>query len=150
MADGSLSRSLARSCALFLCTYVLLDVSVVGRRGGNGWQESRDRLSVNRPKLGGNQSAHMSDSSNEAMLVLGQDASMRDMSFNLVIDEPENGSHLFLHDPDLSNSNTIIVVVASVLISLIIFSMDYVFGITGDAASTWRGIIGFIYKLDLF
>lgn len=47
-------------------------------------------------------------------------------------------------------SNTIIVVVASVLISLIIFSMDYVFGITGDDSSTWRGIIGFIYKLDLF
>ncbi|GAB5416333.1 MAG: hypothetical protein Crog4KO_10830 [Crocinitomicaceae bacterium] len=44
-------------------------------------------------------------------------------------------------------SNTIIVVVASVLISLIIFAMDFVFGVrpTGEGASFWRGIIGFVY-----
>jgi preprotein translocase subunit SecE len=44
-------------------------------------------------------------------------------------------------------SNTIIVVVASVLIALTIFVMDFAFGITGDSESTWKGILGFIYKL---
>jgi preprotein translocase subunit SecE len=44
-------------------------------------------------------------------------------------------------------SNTIIVVVASVLISLIIFVMDFAFGITGDAGSTWKGLLGFVYKM---
>ncbi|MEJ6777402.1 MAG: preprotein translocase subunit SecE [Crocinitomicaceae bacterium] len=44
-------------------------------------------------------------------------------------------------------SNTIIVVVASVLIAITIFVMDFVFGITGDNGSTWRGLLGFIYNL---
>ena len=44
-------------------------------------------------------------------------------------------------------SNTIIVVVASVLISLIIFVMDFTFGITGDKDSFWKGVLGLIYKM---
>lgn len=44
-------------------------------------------------------------------------------------------------------ANTIIVVVASVLIALIIFGMDFTVGITGDKDSTWKGILGFIYKM---
>ena len=44
-------------------------------------------------------------------------------------------------------ANTIIVVVASVLIALVIFVMDFVFGITGDANSTWKGILGHIYQM---
>jgi preprotein translocase subunit SecE len=44
-------------------------------------------------------------------------------------------------------SNTIIVVVASVIISLIIFVMDFGFGITGDAKSDWKGAMGFIYDM---
>lgn len=44
-------------------------------------------------------------------------------------------------------SNTIVVVIASVFISLIIFAMDYVFGIAGDKNSMWNGLMGFIYKL---
>ena len=44
-------------------------------------------------------------------------------------------------------SNTIIVVVASVLIALTIFVMDFAFGITGDSESAWKGLLGFIYKL---
>ena len=42
-------------------------------------------------------------------------------------------------------NNTILVVVASVLLSLVIFSMDFIFGITGKAESVWRGLLGFIY-----
>ena len=44
-------------------------------------------------------------------------------------------------------SNTIIVVVASVLIAAIIFVMDFGFGITGDSKSMWKGAMGFIYGL---
>ena len=44
-------------------------------------------------------------------------------------------------------SNTIIVVAASVLIALIIFAMDFAFGITGDAKSFWKGALGFIYGM---
>ena len=42
-------------------------------------------------------------------------------------------------------SNSIIVVVASVIFSLLIFAMDNVFGISGDDSSAWKGILGFIY-----
>jgi len=44
-------------------------------------------------------------------------------------------------------SNTIVVVVASVLFSISIFVMDFVFGITGDSGSTWRGLVGMIYNM---
>ena len=43
-------------------------------------------------------------------------------------------------------SNTIIVVVASVLIALSIFVMDFVFGINGGKDSLWKGLLGIIYK----
>lgn len=46
---------------------------------------------------------------------------------------------------ELQNS-TIIVVVVSILISLIIFLMDYVTGIVPvDANGFWKGVLGFIY-----
>lgn len=44
-------------------------------------------------------------------------------------------------------SNTIIVVIASIVFSLLIFTMDYLFGIAGDKGSVWQGILGFIYRL---
>ena len=44
-------------------------------------------------------------------------------------------------------SNTIIVVIASVIISLLIFVMDFGFGIVGDADSSWKGVLGFIYDM---
>ena len=43
-------------------------------------------------------------------------------------------------------SNTIIVVIASVLIALSIFVMDFVFGINGSDSS-WKGLLGLIYKM---
>jgi preprotein translocase subunit SecE len=42
-------------------------------------------------------------------------------------------------------NNTILVVVASVFIALLIFSMDYAFGISGEDGSLWKGLLGFIY-----
>ncbi|MDC1194131.1 MAG: preprotein translocase subunit SecE [Crocinitomicaceae bacterium] len=41
-------------------------------------------------------------------------------------------------------SNTIIVVVASIIFALLIFVMDFVFGITDS--SFWKGLLGYIYK----
>ncbi len=42
-------------------------------------------------------------------------------------------------------SNSIIVVVASVIFALLVFAMDYLFGISsGDG---WKGALGFIYDL---
>ena len=44
-------------------------------------------------------------------------------------------------------NNTILVVVASILISLTIFSMDFLFGISGEEDAMWKGLIGFIYGI---
>lgn len=44
-------------------------------------------------------------------------------------------------------SNTIIVVIATVILTSLIFIMDYVFGITGDEKGFWKGILGFIYQM---
>ena len=47
-------------------------------------------------------------------------------------------------------SSALVVLVASVIFALLIFVMDYVFGINvtkGDNAPLWSGILGFYYKL---
>ena len=48
-------------------------------------------------------------------------------------------------------SSAIVVLVASVIIALIIFVMDYVFGVQNagvqDAGFVWRGILGYIYEI---
>jgi preprotein translocase subunit SecE len=44
--------------------------------------------------------------------------------------------------------NTIIVVIASIIIALFIFVMDFGFGITaGDKDTFWKGAMGFIYDM---
>jgi len=43
-------------------------------------------------------------------------------------------------------STSIVVLVASVLFSIAIFVMDYVFGIN-PTGSVWKGILGFYYDL---
>ncbi|MDP6909306.1 MAG: preprotein translocase subunit SecE [Flavobacteriales bacterium] len=47
---------------------------------------------------------------------------------------------------DLQNS-TWIVSTASVIIALMIFVMDYVFGINGGEDTVWKGVLGFFYDL---
>jgi preprotein translocase subunit SecE len=47
---------------------------------------------------------------------------------------------------ELQNS-TWIVAVASVIIALMIFLMDFVFGINGGQDSVWKGVLGFFYEL---
>lgn len=44
-------------------------------------------------------------------------------------------------------NNTITVVIASVLIALSIFVMDFTFGISGDKDALWKGVLGIIYKM---
>ena len=44
-------------------------------------------------------------------------------------------------------NNTIIVVVASVIFALLIFAMDFSFGISGESKSVWKGLMGFIYHM---
>ena len=47
---------------------------------------------------------------------------------------------------DLQNS-TWIVSVASVIIALMIFVMDFAFGINGGEETVWKGVLGFFYDL---
>lgn len=46
-------------------------------------------------------------------------------------------------------SSSIIVLVAALIVSLLIFAMDYVFGVqnAGDPSAMWKGMLGFIYEL---
>jgi preprotein translocase subunit SecE len=41
-------------------------------------------------------------------------------------------------------SNTLIVVIASLIFALLVFAMDFIFGINGG--ETWKGLLGFIYS----
>lgn len=43
-------------------------------------------------------------------------------------------------------SSSVLVLVTTVIISLIIFAMDYIFGINSVNA-VWRGVLGFVYEL---
>ncbi|MFM1875509.1 MAG: preprotein translocase subunit SecE [Bacteroidota bacterium] len=47
---------------------------------------------------------------------------------------------------ELQNS-TWIVAIASVIIALMIFVMDFVFGINGGEDTVWKGVLGFFYEL---
>ncbi len=45
-------------------------------------------------------------------------------------------------------SSAIIVLVSALLLSLIVFLMDYIFGVQNMGnGSFWKGVLGFIYKL---
>ncbi|MCC6541284.1 MAG: preprotein translocase subunit SecE [Flavobacteriales bacterium] len=45
-------------------------------------------------------------------------------------------------------SSSIIVLVSALILSLIIFLMDYIFGVQNMSdTSFWKGLLGFIYKL---
>ncbi len=47
---------------------------------------------------------------------------------------------------ELQNSSSI-VAIASVIIALMIFVMDFIFGINGGDDTVWKGILGFFYEL---
>jgi preprotein translocase subunit SecE len=46
-------------------------------------------------------------------------------------------------------SSSILVLIASVIISLIIFLMDYIFGVqvATEGGSGWKGLLGYLYQM---
>lgn len=46
-------------------------------------------------------------------------------------------------------STSILVLIASVLIALIVFLMDWIFGVNAvqSGGATWKGILGYIYEI---
>jgi preprotein translocase subunit SecE len=42
--------------------------------------------------------------------------------------------------------STVLVFVTTLLLTLSIFLMDFIFGVSGDAESTWKGVVGMIYS----
>ncbi len=43
--------------------------------------------------------------------------------------------------------STVLVFIAILILTVIIFLMDFIFGISGDQGSIWKGLVGFIYDL---
>ncbi len=43
--------------------------------------------------------------------------------------------------------STVLVFIAILILTAVIFVMDFVFGKSGDATSTWKGVVGFIYQI---
>jgi preprotein translocase subunit SecE len=43
--------------------------------------------------------------------------------------------------------STILVFIAILILTVLIFLMDFVFGKSGDATSTWKGLVGFLYQI---
>ena len=42
--------------------------------------------------------------------------------------------------------STVLVFITTIVLTLSIFLMDFIFGVSGDATSTWKGLVGFIYS----
>jgi preprotein translocase subunit SecE len=42
--------------------------------------------------------------------------------------------------------STVLAFVATIILTLAIFIMDFVFGVSGDGSSLWKGLVGFIYS----
>jgi hypothetical protein len=42
--------------------------------------------------------------------------------------------------------STVLVFITTIVLTLSIFLMDFIFGVSGDSTSTWKGVVGFIYS----
>ena len=42
--------------------------------------------------------------------------------------------------------STVLVFVTTLLLTVSIFLMDFIFGVSGDADSTWKGVVGMLYS----
>ena len=60
-------------------------------------------------------------------------------SYNLLINEVKWPSWAELQE------STVLVFITTLILTVCIFAMDFVFGVSGDAASTWKGVVGFLY-----
>lgn len=43
--------------------------------------------------------------------------------------------------------STVLVFIAILILTVVIFLMDFIFGKSGDATSTWKGLVGFLYQI---
>lgn len=43
--------------------------------------------------------------------------------------------------------STVLVFAATVILTLIIFLMDFIFGVSGGSDSVWKGVVGHLYNL---
>ncbi|MFM7234909.1 MAG: preprotein translocase subunit SecE [Flavobacteriales bacterium] len=41
--------------------------------------------------------------------------------------------------------STVLVFITTLILTICIFAMDFIFGVSGDASSTWKGLVGFLY-----
>ena len=42
--------------------------------------------------------------------------------------------------------STVLVFITTLILTVLIFLMDFIFGVSGDANSTWKGVVGMIYS----
>ncbi len=43
--------------------------------------------------------------------------------------------------------STVLVFLTTLILTICVFLMDFVFGISGDSTSVWRGLVGFLYAI---
>ena len=60
-------------------------------------------------------------------------------SYNLLINEVKWPTWAELQE------STVLVFITTLILTVCIFAMDFVFGVSGDSASTWKGVVGFPY-----
>jgi len=41
--------------------------------------------------------------------------------------------------------STVLVFLTTLILTVLIFLMDFIFGVSGDGTSAWKGLVGFIY-----
>jgi preprotein translocase subunit SecE len=60
-------------------------------------------------------------------------------SYNLLINEVKWPTWAELQE------STVLVFITTLILTVCVFTMDFVFGVSGDSASTWKGLVGFLY-----
>lgn len=43
--------------------------------------------------------------------------------------------------------STVLVFIATLILTICVFLMDFIFGVSGDSTSVWRGLVGFLYAI---
>jgi preprotein translocase subunit SecE len=43
--------------------------------------------------------------------------------------------------------STVLVFISTAIIGLLIFLMDFIFGVSGGADSMWKGVVGMLYQM---
>jgi len=43
--------------------------------------------------------------------------------------------------------STVLVFITTLILTVAVFLMDFIFGVSGDSTSMWKGLVGFLYAL---